>query len=56
MLGINGRLLSLAVKEPCLPFLPATELPSGSIDIQKFRRDREQSRKVAKIEALPVCL
>jgi ribosomal peptide maturation radical SAM protein 1 len=55
MLEINGRLLSLAVKDPCLPFLPVSELPGGYIDIHKFRRDREQSKKVAKIEALPVC-
>lgn len=43
LLDIDGRLLSLAVKGSCSPFLPVSELPAGYIDIHEFRRHNSKS-------------
>jgi ribosomal peptide maturation radical SAM protein 1 len=46
LLEINGRFLSLAVKEPYKPLLQHTEFPSGYVDINAYRRDRQRQRSI----------
>ncbi|HBB31861.1 MAG TPA: RiPP maturation radical SAM protein 1 [Cyanobacteria bacterium UBA8803] len=43
LLELNGRLLSLAVREPIVPLLDVREQPAGFVDLQRYVSD---SRKV----------
>lgn len=44
LVDLNGRLLSLAVKEPCLPLPAPSEFPGGYVDTDGFRRSRRERR------------
>lgn len=44
LIYLNNRLLSLAVKEPYLPYLPPMEFPGGYVDAAGFMRSKRKPR------------